>query len=59
MVDVARGLDRKTIAEFVQDEETLQMLRSLGVDYGQGYYLGRPEPAADVLALREGLARAA
>ncbi|HWI53930.1 MAG TPA: EAL domain-containing protein [Symbiobacteriaceae bacterium] len=44
MVEVARGLGKQTIAEFVGDYETLQMLRSFGVDYAQGYYIGRPVP---------------
>lgn len=33
----------RTIAEFVEDEATLSALRALGVDYGQGYALHRPE----------------
>jgi diguanylate cyclase (GGDEF)-like protein len=42
MVEVARALDRKTIAEFVGDEETLQLIRAWGLDYAQGYHVGRP-----------------
>ena len=42
MVDVARGLGKSIIAEFVEDAETLNMIRELGVHYAQGYYLGRP-----------------
>jgi diguanylate cyclase (GGDEF)-like protein/PAS domain S-box-containing protein len=42
MVTVARGLHKTTIAEGVEDEETLQMLRRLEVDCVQGYYLERP-----------------
>jgi EAL domain-containing protein (putative c-di-GMP-specific phosphodiesterase class I) len=44
MVDIARGMGMKTIAEFVEDAETVAMLRRLGVDYSQGYHHGRPEP---------------
>lgn len=44
MVEVARGLGKRTIAEFVEEEETLLLLREYGVDYAQGYYVGRPEP---------------
>ena len=44
MVELARGLGKATIAEFVEDEETLVLLRSLGVDYAQGYHIGRPAP---------------
>lgn len=32
----------KTIAEFVEDEETYQILKSIGIDYSQGYYFGKP-----------------
>jgi EAL domain-containing protein (putative c-di-GMP-specific phosphodiesterase class I)/GGDEF domain-containing protein len=40
---MAHSLNLKTIAEFVENEEILKLLKELGVDYGQGYYLGRPE----------------
>lgn len=33
-----------TIAEAVEDERTLDILRKIGVDYAQGYLLDRPEP---------------
>lgn len=42
MVDVARGLHKKTIAEFVESAETLAMLQDFGVDMVQGYYLDMP-----------------
>jgi len=44
IVDIAKTLGIKTIAEQVEDEETLNILLSLGVDYAQGYYIGRPAP---------------
>ena len=44
LVDVARAFRLKTIAEFVEDEQTLDMLRVLGVDYAQGYHIDRPLP---------------
>jgi diguanylate cyclase (GGDEF)-like protein len=53
IVEVARVLGKKTVAEFVQDAETLRALREIGVDYGQGYHLGRPAPVAMVLATRQ------
>jgi EAL domain-containing protein (putative c-di-GMP-specific phosphodiesterase class I) len=46
IVDVARGMGRQTIAEFVGDEPTLDVLRELGVDYAQGFHVGRPAPLA-------------
>jgi diguanylate cyclase (GGDEF)-like protein len=42
IVQIARGLGKATIAEYVQDDETAQMLREYGVDMAQGYHLGRP-----------------
>jgi EAL domain-containing protein (putative c-di-GMP-specific phosphodiesterase class I) len=42
IVDVARGMRKTTIAEFVEDAETLAMLRRFGVDLVQGYHLDLP-----------------
>jgi diguanylate cyclase (GGDEF)-like protein len=42
IVGIAQGLGKQTIAEFVEDEETAQMLRAYGVDMAQGYHLGPP-----------------
>ena len=44
IVSIARALGKETVAEFVEDEETLNLLRALGVDRAQGYFVGRPEP---------------
>ncbi|MGB2712488.1 MAG: EAL domain-containing protein [Conexibacter sp.] len=49
-VDIARGLGKKTIAEYVGDDETVELLRSLGVDYAQGFHIGRPAPLVQRLA---------
>jgi diguanylate cyclase (GGDEF)-like protein/PAS domain S-box-containing protein len=45
-VDIARGLGKKTIAEYVGDAATVELLRELGVDYAQGFHIGRPGPLA-------------
>jgi len=45
LAEVARGMGRPTIAEFVGDEQTIRLLRSYGVDYAQGFALGRPQPS--------------
>jgi diguanylate cyclase (GGDEF)-like protein len=42
IVGIAKGLGKRTIAEFVEDEETATLLRELGVDMAQGYHLGAP-----------------
>ena len=44
LAGVVRGMGRRTIAEFVGDEMTMSMLRSYGVDYAQGFEVGRPSP---------------
>ena len=49
IVDIAHGLGTKTVAEFVGDDATLELLRSLGVDYCQGDHLGRPGPISERL----------
>ncbi len=42
IVDVARGMHKITVAEFVEDAETLEMLKAFGVDLVQGYHLDMP-----------------
>lgn len=42
IVEVARGLGKQTIAEWVEDDKTVSLLREFGVGYAQGYYIGRP-----------------
>jgi EAL domain-containing protein (putative c-di-GMP-specific phosphodiesterase class I)/ketosteroid isomerase-like protein len=44
IVAFAHAFEQVTIAEGVEDEETLVLLRKLGVDMAQGYLLGRPQP---------------
>lgn len=41
-VEIARGLGIKTIAEFVNNEETIRLLKEFGVNYAQGYHIGKP-----------------
>ncbi len=48
MVEVARGLGKKTVAEYVECEETVRLLREFGVDYAQGYYIGEPRPLSEI-----------
>lgn len=43
IVDVARGMNKLTIAEFVEDSKTLDMLIEFGVDMVQGYHLDMPQ----------------
>jgi diguanylate cyclase (GGDEF)-like protein len=50
IVEIARGLGKRTIAEFVEDEATKQLLAEYGVDMAQGYHLGRPVDSAELSA---------
>jgi EAL domain-containing protein (putative c-di-GMP-specific phosphodiesterase class I) len=47
IINMARHLDLTTIAEGIEDQATEDLLAGMGCDFGQGYHLGRPEPAAD------------
>ena len=44
IVGVAQGLGIKTVAESVADDETIRLLQEHGVDYAQGFHVGRPGP---------------
>ena len=44
LVEFAGGIDSHVTAEGIETHEELDLLRSIGVSYGQGYFLGRPEP---------------
>jgi len=44
IIGIAREFDQTTIAEGIEDEATLMLLRELGVHLGQGYLFGRPRP---------------
>lgn len=42
--EISHSIGLKTIAEWIEDEATLEALKNLGVDYGQGFLLHRPAP---------------
>jgi EAL domain-containing protein (putative c-di-GMP-specific phosphodiesterase class I) len=50
IIGVARQFGLETIAEGVEDEETLAFLRAAGADHAQGFLLGRPKPANQAFA---------
>jgi PAS domain S-box-containing protein len=50
-VTLARGMGQKTVAEGVETESVLAIIRGLGVDYAQGYLFARPAPAVQLLPL--------
>jgi EAL domain-containing protein (putative c-di-GMP-specific phosphodiesterase class I) len=43
IISLGQGIGAKVVAEGVETPEELEVLRALGVDYGQGYLMGRPE----------------
>jgi diguanylate cyclase (GGDEF)-like protein len=45
IVTIARGLEKQTVAEFVGDDRTTKILRGYGVDFAQGYHIGKPQLA--------------
>jgi len=49
MVEVAHSLSKKVIAEYVENAAVMDKLRSYGVDYVQGYHLGKPVPIVTLL----------
>ncbi len=47
VVRIAQGLGKETIAEFVETPELEAFLRDQGIDYAQGFHIGRPAPIAE------------
>jgi diguanylate cyclase (GGDEF)-like protein len=45
--DIGHSLGCQTIAEYVENAEILTLLKKYGVDYAQGYFIGRPSPWAE------------
>jgi diguanylate cyclase (GGDEF)-like protein/PAS domain S-box-containing protein len=48
LVEVADGMGMKTVAEYVEEQATLDILRGLGVTYAQGFHIGRPAPVGEL-----------
>ncbi|MEM6639814.1 MAG: EAL domain-containing protein [Pseudomonadota bacterium] len=49
IIDIAHTLRLRVVAEFVEDDRTLNLIRTLGCDYAQGFGVHRPVPLADLL----------
>ncbi len=58
IAQLARAMNISTVAEYVETEEIRTRVRSLGVDYGQGFAIARPIPVAEVLDVLPVLAAA-
>jgi diguanylate cyclase (GGDEF)-like protein/PAS domain S-box-containing protein len=49
MVEVARALKKRTVAEFVSSAEILKVVRDSGVDFAQGFFIGKPDAIENLL----------
>lgn len=47
MIDIGHQFGMRVVAEGIESEETLEALKALGCDYGQGYYFTKPLPRAE------------
>ena len=47
IAQMCKDLDVKVVGEFVENKEIAALLLELGIDYGQGYFFGKPSPAPD------------
>jgi diguanylate cyclase (GGDEF)-like protein len=59
IAQLARSMGLHTVAEYVETEELRARISQLGVDYGQGFALGRPAPFEELIAQLPVLAAAA
>lgn len=48
--EIAHLTGKLTIAEFVENAETLSLLKAFGIDFAQGYHIAKPMPINDILA---------
>ncbi|MDA1089593.1 MAG: EAL domain-containing protein [Proteobacteria bacterium] len=51
IAQLALALEMDIVAEGIEEKEQMDALRELGCQYGQGYYMAKPLPAADILDL--------
>jgi diguanylate cyclase (GGDEF)-like protein len=54
IVDFAKSLNMKTIAEFVENKEIFELTKVLGVDFSQGYYFSAPIANPDLIDFKTG-----
>jgi diguanylate cyclase (GGDEF)-like protein/PAS domain S-box-containing protein len=51
--EIAHLTGKTTIAEFVENVDILMQLKELGVDYAQGYFIGKPKPIDEIFSWRQ------
>ena len=47
--EIGQIMGKQTIAEFVENDEILEKLREIGINYAQGYGIGKPRPIDELL----------
>ncbi len=52
--DIGHVMGKKTVAEFVENKKILELLKTIGVDYAQGFGIARPRPLATTDQTPEG-----
>ncbi|ORU93206.1 MAG: hypothetical protein A6F71_08905 [Cycloclasticus sp. symbiont of Poecilosclerida sp. M] len=50
--DIGKIMDKKTVAEWVDSQRIVDRLKSIGVDFAQGYHFSQPEHLNDILSNR-------
>jgi diguanylate cyclase (GGDEF)-like protein len=50
MAGIAKGLGLRTVAEYVSNDETMDLLRGLGIEYAQGFHVGQPVATEQVFS---------
>ena len=58
LCDIARGLNKQVIAEWVEDQSVMEILVGMGVQYGQGFLFARPLPFPAAIAVDQQQRRA-
>ena len=46
----AKALSIKTVAEYVSNDNIFNTVKSIGIDFAQGYQVGKPKPLSEVVA---------
>ncbi|WP_029520433.1 EAL domain-containing protein [Persephonella sp. IF05-L8] len=48
IVAMSKNLDIKTVAEYIENEELLNTIKNMGIEYGQGFGIGKPKPIYEI-----------
>jgi len=44
MIELSRSLNFRIVAEQVEDQPSMDKVTSMGIDFAQGFFIGRPQP---------------